>query len=84
MAKEARAHKKDLVLFGEGAGDPSRLPFYLGVGIRSFSVAPVGFETVLDVCKKYTVDECRKIADRILEAPRALDVQRLLLRYSKN
>ncbi len=83
MAREAKSHNKDLVLFGEGAADASRLPFYLGVGIRSFSVAPVSFESVLDLCRKVTLDECRKIADRLLEAPRALDVQRLLLRYAK-
>lgn len=84
MAKEAKSHKKELVLFGEGAADPARLPFYLGVGIRSFSVAPVGVDAVLDVCQRYTADECRVVADKILEAPRALDVQRILLRYANS
>lgn len=83
MAREAKAHKKELVLFGEAAADLSRLPFYLGVGIRSFSVAPASADSLLDMCGKYTIDECRKIADKILQAPRSLDVQRLLLRYSK-
>ena len=28
---------------------------------------------------RYTVDECRKIAMRVLDAPRSLDVQRVLV-----
>ncbi|MCA8943415.1 MAG: phosphoenolpyruvate--protein phosphotransferase [Planctomycetes bacterium] len=83
MAREAKEHKKEIVLFGEAAADLSRLPFYLGVGIRAFSIAPVNADRLLDMCGKYTIDECRKIANRILEAPRSLDVQRLLLRYSR-
>jgi phosphoenolpyruvate-protein phosphotransferase len=80
MARDAARHEKDLVLFGEGAADPVRIPFYLGVGIRSFSVAPVNLVGVLQVLQRFTIDECRRIAERLLEAPRALDVQRVLVR----
>ena len=55
-------------------------PFYLGVGITSFSVAPVRLTGMLKVLRRFTVSECNKIADRILNAPRALDVQRVLVR----
>ena len=71
--------KKDLVLFGEGAADPRRVPFYIGVGIKHFSVAPVRLNGMLKVLRRYTVGECNKIADKILNAPRALDVQRVLV-----
>ncbi len=82
MAREAEAREKEVVLFGEAASDPVMLPFYLGIGIRSFAVAPVHLTRVLDAAARTTIDECRQLADRLLEAPRSLDIQRLLLRKS--
>jgi phosphotransferase system enzyme I (PtsI) len=79
MAKDAERRERPLLLFGESAADPVRLPFYLGVGYRSFSVAPVRLRGVLKVVARYTVEECRRIAARILEAPRTLDVQKVLV-----
>ena len=79
MASEAREHQKRLILFGEGAAERQRLPLYLGIGIRELSVAPARVNGVLKVLRRYTIEECRKIADRILQAPRALDVERILV-----
>jgi phosphoenolpyruvate-protein phosphotransferase len=79
MAKDAERKKKPVTLFGESAADPVRVPFYLGVGYRSFSIAPVRLRGVAKVLNRYTVEECRKIAARILEAPRSLDVQKVLV-----
>lgn len=79
MAKDAERRDKPLVLFGESAADPVRVPFYLGVGYRSFSIAPVRLRSVLKVLSRYTIEECRRIAARILEAPRTLDVQKVLV-----
>lgn len=79
MAKDADRRDKRLVLFGESAADPTRVPFYLGVGYRSFSIAPVRLRSVLKVMGRYSIDECRRIAARILEAPRTLDVQKVLV-----
>ncbi|MCR9246207.1 MAG: phosphoenolpyruvate--protein phosphotransferase [bacterium] len=79
MAKQASQLEKPLLLFGESAADPVRLPFYVGAGYRSFSIAPVRLRGALRVLSRYTVDECRRIAARILEAPRTLDVQKVLV-----
>jgi phosphotransferase system enzyme I (PtsI) len=79
MCKEADRRKKPLVLFGESAAEPMRVPFYIGVGYRSFSVAPVRLRGMLKVLARYSVDECRRIAARMLEAPRSLDVQKVLV-----
>lgn len=79
MAKDAERREKPLLLFGESAADPLRVPFYLGVGYRSFSIAPVRLRSMLKVLARYTVEECRRIAARILEAPRTLDVQKVLV-----
>ncbi|MBK8095733.1 MAG: phosphoenolpyruvate--protein phosphotransferase [Planctomycetes bacterium] len=79
MAKDAERREKDLVLFGEAAADPTRMPFYLGAGYRTFAVAPVRLRGLLKVLQRYSVEECRKIAARILEAPRSVDVQKVLV-----
>ena len=79
MARDAAAAEKSLVLFGETAAIPELIPFYIGIGVRDFAVAPAHLGTVLSVVRRYTVDECRKVADELLAAPRALDVQRILL-----
>lgn len=84
MARDATRAGKELVLFGEGAGDPERVPFYLGIGIRSFSVAPVRLNGMLKVLRRFTLDECRKIAEQVLEAPRVVDVQKVLVRHSEH
>ncbi|GAB4150287.1 MAG: phosphoenolpyruvate--protein phosphotransferase [Planctomycetota bacterium] len=79
LGREAQRREKKLILFGESAADPQRLPFYIGAGYRSFSIAPVRLRGILKVLRRYTADECRRIAARILEAPRSLDVQRILV-----
>jgi phosphotransferase system enzyme I (PtsI) len=79
LAKDAERRDKPLVLFGESAADPVRMPFHLGVGFRAFSIAPVRLRGVLKVLARYSIDECRRIAARILEAPRTLDVQKVLV-----
>jgi phosphotransferase system enzyme I (PtsI) len=79
MCKDADFRKKPLVLFGESAAEPVRVPFYVGVGYRHFSVAPVRLRGMLKVLARYSADECRRIAARMLEAPRTLDVQKVLV-----
>lgn len=79
LAKDGERREKPLVLFGESAADPVRLPFYLGAGFRSFSIAPVRLRSVLKALGRFSIEECRRIAARILEAPRSLDVQKVLV-----
>jgi phosphoenolpyruvate-protein phosphotransferase (PTS system enzyme I) len=79
MAKEGDRLDTELVLFGESAADPVRLPFHIGAGYRSFAVAPVRLRALLKVLRRYSLDECRRIAARVLEAPRSLDVQKVLV-----
>lgn len=79
IAKEAARLDKEVVLFGESAADPQRLPFYVGAGYRRFSIAPVRLRKLLKVLRRYSAEECRRLAARVLEAPRAVDVQRVLV-----
>ena len=34
---------------------------------------------MLEVMRRYSADECRRIAARVLEAPRPVDVQKVLV-----
>lgn len=84
MAREAGELEKPIVLFGEAAADPQRLPFYLGAGYREFAIAPVNLAAVLEVLGRFNLDECERLAEELLEVPRALDAQRILLRTARS
>ncbi len=79
MARDAAGAEKRVVLFGESAADPVRLPFYLGAGFLDYSVAPVRRRGMLKVLRRYSLEECQQIANQVLEAPRTIDVQRILV-----
>jgi phosphotransferase system enzyme I (PtsI) len=79
MVADAEREEKELVLFGEGACDPLRLPFYVGAGVRTFSIAPVRAKTVRGLLARWTLPECEELAERVLDATSSLDVQRILL-----
>ncbi len=79
IAKEADQKDREVILFGETAADPVRLPFYIGAGFRRFSIAPVRLRGLLKVLRRYSAEECRRICARVLEAPRSIDVQRVLV-----
>jgi phosphotransferase system enzyme I (PtsI) len=79
MARDAQEADKRLILFGESAADPLRLPFYLGAGYTDFSVAPVRRRGMLRVLRRYTLEECQQLAAAVLEAPRTIDVQKILV-----
>ncbi|MEM7199595.1 MAG: putative PEP-binding protein [Planctomycetota bacterium] len=84
MARECRESGQRLVLFGERAAESRLVPLYVGLGIRDFSVAPVRMGGLLKVLRRYTVDECRRIAEQVLQAPRALDVERALVQLDSS
>jgi phosphoenolpyruvate-protein kinase (PTS system EI component) len=83
MSQDAARKEKRLLLFGESAADPLRVPFYLGLGVRNFSIAPVRLNGMMKVLRKFTIEECRAVVERVLEALRALDVQRVLVALSE-
>ena len=55
------------------------MPFYLGTGYRAFSIAPVRLRGLFKVMQRYSIEECRRIAVRVLEAPRPIDLQKVLV-----
>lgn len=80
ISRDAQKAEKPAILFGEIAADPTFAPFFVGAGLRDFAIAPAHLSRMLDQCEKWSVTECKKITKELLAAPRALDVQRILMR----
>jgi phosphoenolpyruvate-protein kinase (PTS system EI component) len=70
---------KELTLFGEGAADPLRLPFWIGAGYRSLAVSPVRSPHVRRSLGAWTLAAAQQLAERVLAAETSLEVQRILL-----
>ncbi len=83
LHRETRRFGKECRLFGEGAADPLRLPFFLGVGFRSFSVSPVRSPRIRKALRKWTAPAAESLSREVLAAPSSLEVQRLLLRAER-
>lgn len=81
IVEEARSIGKgsELYLFGESAADPLRLPFYVGVGIRKFSVSPVRAAKIAETMSRWSLPETKQLARSVLDAGTALEIQKLLL-----
>ncbi len=79
LAKEARRLRKKCLLFGEAVTDPLRLPFFVGVGFRSFSVTPVRSPKARKSLRAWTVPAAETLAKQVLRAPDSLSVQKVLL-----
>ena len=53
---------------GEMAGDPQFVPLLLGMGLRSFSVAPALAAQIKKVIRTVSLDDARGLAERVLAA----------------
>jgi phosphotransferase system enzyme I (PtsI) len=67
-------------LFGETVADVVRLPFYLGVGYRTFSVAPVRVPSFRRALAGLHLDRCRTLANRVLALADPAAIQEELTR----
>jgi len=81
IVEDARSLGKagELYLFGESAADPLRLPFYVGVGIRKFSVSPGRAAKIAETMSRWSLPETKELARSVLNAGTAPKVQKLLL-----
>ncbi len=52
-----------LTVCGDSARDPAMLVFYLGIGCRSFSLAPEDIPAVRTLLSQLSVDACREAAE---------------------
>ncbi len=79
LSKETRRLRKRCLLFGEAVSDPLRLPFFLGVGFRSFGVTPVRSPKVRKSLRAWTLPAAEALAKRVLRASDSLALQKVLL-----
>jgi phosphotransferase system enzyme I (PtsI) len=79
IAVQAKELGKGLLLFGEGAADPLRLPFYIGAGYRHFAISPVRSQRVRKVLTQWSQTGAEMLVKRVLDAGSSLEIQRILL-----
>jgi phosphoenolpyruvate-protein phosphotransferase (PTS system enzyme I) len=61
------AAKKPVSLCGEMAGNPRYVALLIGLGVRTFSMAPTRVATVLDIMRRVTVPECEALSRAVLD-----------------
>ncbi|MBN1595202.1 phosphoenolpyruvate--protein phosphotransferase, partial [candidate division FCPU426 bacterium] len=82
LAHTAGTMGKDASICGEIAGDPRYLPLLLGLGFRSFSVAPVLLLDLVQSAATYRIPECEDLAEKALRMTTADEVEALLIKFS--
>ncbi len=73
-----RAAGKSVSLCGEMAASDAQVPLLLGLGLRTFSVAPAAIPRVRRVIRAFRIAACEALADRALNAATAADVEEIL------
>lgn len=63
----ANRAKKQLILCGECAADPTMVPLLIGLGIRDFSVAPRSIPIVKHTIRKWRILEASRLAEGALD-----------------
>ncbi len=78
LHQTARERNLPVGLFGENAADPVSLPFFLGVGFRSFSISPVRVPSFLRALSSLEIARCRDLASKALTLGSAEEIRALL------
>ena len=63
---------------GEMAGDPVATPILIGLGVKELSVAIPSVPTIKERVRSLSLEECRDLAARCLQAADAAEVRRIL------
>jgi phosphotransferase system enzyme I (PtsI) len=67
VGQSATSAGKPAGVCGEAAADPLLACAFVGIGITSLSMTPAAIPDVKDALAEHTMDECRAIANRILD-----------------
>jgi phosphotransferase system enzyme I (PtsI) len=76
--RAATEHKKPISMCGQMCGSPLYTMLLLGMGLRSLSVTPAAIPEIKQVCRRVSLDNCRRIAERALHLENARDVKTYL------
>jgi phosphotransferase system enzyme I (PtsI) len=63
-----------LAVCGEMSSNPGRALLLLGLGIRSLSVPPSALPQVKKAIRSVSIDQCRQIAERVMNLESARDI----------
>jgi phosphotransferase system enzyme I (PtsI) len=74
----ANKHDVPISMCGQMCGNPLYTMLLLGMGLRSMSVTPAAIPEIKQVCRRVTLSDCRRVADRALELESARDVKTYL------
>jgi len=74
--------RRPISLCGEIAGNPLVVPLLMGMGLRSFSMNASAIPRVKQVVRGATLDECRRLARRVMEESDPAQVTALLREFA--
>ncbi|WP_419731067.1 phosphoenolpyruvate--protein phosphotransferase [Lichenicola sp.] len=74
--------RRPVSLCGEIAGNPLVVPLLMGMGLRSFSMNASAIPRVKQVVRQASLDECRRLARRVMEESDPPEVARLLTEFA--
>ena len=74
--------RRPVSLCGEMAGNPLVVPLLLGMGLRSFSMSADAIPRVKRVVRQASLDECRRLARRVMEESDPAAVSQLLTEFA--
>src|SRR5262245_7761865 len=74
----ANQRKVPISMCGQMCGSSQYTMLLLGLGLRTFSVTPAAIPEIKQVCRRVSLDACKKVAERALELESARDVRTYL------
>ncbi len=74
--------RRPVSLCGEIAGSPLVVPLLMGMGLRSFSMNASAIPRVKQVVRQASLDECRRLARRVLEESDPGQIAQLLRAFA--
>ena len=78
VVRAGRAHGKTVALCGELAADPRIGPLLAGLGVQELSMSPPAIANVKTALHKQTMEYWRELAQELLKAETASDMQAVL------
>jgi phosphotransferase system enzyme I (PtsI) len=78
IVRTAQAHNVPISMCGQMCGNPLYTMLLLGMGLRSLSLTPAGIPEIKQVCRRVSLADCRRVAERALRLESARDVRTFL------
>jgi len=77
-ATHANRSKKHVSACGQMSSEPREALLLLGLGVRHLSMPPAAIPEVKAVCRKATMADCKRLAEKALQLDQASDINILL------